>query len=140
VTVLVGARSGDHVLCEREFREHGTGVEVSTDDGSYGHPGLVTDLLRVHLESLGPDADVRVYSCGPTPMMKIVAQIAAEYGCHCQVSLEKSMACGLGVCMGCVTKACDHSHEDHECKCEDWKYKRVCTDGPVFNAKELVWE
>lgn len=135
-TVLVGARSGDAVLCEREFRGHGVDVGISTDDGSYGHHGLVTELLRQQLDSLDPSA-VRVYSCGPMPMMRAVWEVAKAAGVSsCQLSLERAMACGLGVCVGCVVKGCT----EHDGACEDWKYKRVCTDGPVFDAREIVWE
>jgi dihydroorotate dehydrogenase electron transfer subunit len=136
-TVLVGARSGDAVLCEREFRGHGAAVGISTEDGSYGYHGLVTNLLQQHLSSLPPHSNVRVYSCGPMPMMREVWRIAkSSQVTSCQLSLETSMACGLGVCMGCVVKGCN----EHDKSCGEWDYRRVCTEGPVFNAEELVWE
>jgi len=138
VTVLVGAKTGTALLCQAEFVSHGVRVELATDDGSFGFKGLVTELLDSCLEStLTREINTRVYSCGPMPMMREVARVCHERGIEsCQVSLESAMACGLGVCMGCVTKACDH----HEESCDDWRYSRVCTDGPVFDAKELVWE
>ncbi|MEN6520715.1 MAG: dihydroorotate dehydrogenase electron transfer subunit [Armatimonadota bacterium] len=138
VTVLVGAKTGTALLCQAEFVAHGVNVEVATDDGSFGFNGLVTELLDNCLKStLSLGINTRVYSCGPMPMMREVARVCRERNVDsCQVSLESAMACGLGVCMGCVTKACDH----HEESCEDWRYSRVCTDGPVFDAKELVWE
>ncbi|MEN6371370.1 MAG: dihydroorotate dehydrogenase electron transfer subunit [Armatimonadota bacterium] len=138
VTVLVGAKTGTAILCQSEFVAHGVNVEVATDDGSFGFNGLVTELLDNCLKStLNLGVNTRVYSCGPMPMMREVARVCRVHGVDsCQVSLESTMACGLGVCMGCVTKACDH----HDESCEDWRYSRVCTDGPVFDAKELVWE
>jgi dihydroorotate dehydrogenase electron transfer subunit len=139
-TVLVGAKTGAALLCEREFVAHGVKVEVATDDGSYGFKGLVTDLLRAHLKvsnTQHPTPNTRVYSCGPMPMMRAVAKVAFEHGVQsCQLSLESAMACGLGVCMGCVVKGC----EEHDGTCEDWFYTRVCTEGPVYDAKELTWE
>lgn len=136
-TVLVGARSGDAVLCEREFRGHGAAVGISTDDGSYGYHGLITELLQQHLNSVFAGTEVRVYSCGPMPMMREVCRIAkTSQVTSCQLSLETSMACGLGVCMGCVIKGCT---DNDQSRCE-WQYRRVCTEGPVFYAEELVWE
>ncbi len=156
VTVLVGAKVGEGVLCHAEFVAHGVKVEVATEDGSFGFKGLVTELLQANLSDV-KQPNTRVYSCGPMPMMRAVARVCEVYGIDsCQLSLERSMACGLGVCMGCVTKTCDGSchsaqndsqhseqngsHNSERSKESLWKYSRVCTDGPVFDAKELVWE
>ncbi|MBO7392760.1 MAG: dihydroorotate dehydrogenase electron transfer subunit, partial [Abditibacteriota bacterium] len=87
--------------------------------------GFVTKLLE---ESLANDSDAVVYSCGPNPMMKAVAEIAAKYGAECYVSLENKMACGIGVCMGCVQMM------------KDGKYARVCKEGPVFDGEEIAWQ
>lgn len=135
-TVIVGARTGTALLCEREFVAHGVKVEMATDDGSYGFKGLVTELLADHLSKRDHGIETRVYSCGPMPMLRAVAKVCFEHQIEsCQVSLESAMACGLGVCMGCVVKGC----EEHDGTCEDWHYTRVCTDGPVYDAKELTW-
>ncbi|MGC8863709.1 MAG: dihydroorotate dehydrogenase electron transfer subunit [Armatimonadota bacterium] len=136
VTVLSGAQSKDAVICEAEFRAHGVDVGISTDDGSYGFHGLVTQLLEDHLSRLGLPTSrggqrVRVYSCGPDAMLKEVARICRWAGVEsCQVSLENFMACGIGVCMGCVQKV----------RHQPTPFKRVCTDGPVFEAEEVIWE
>ena len=136
VTVLAGAQCKDAVLCETEFRAHGVEVGISTDDGSYGYHGFVTQLLEQHLIQTGnrqlPTANVRVYTCGPHSMLKEVARISGAAGvASCQVSLENVMACGIGVCMGCVQKIKD-SH--------GWHHERVCSEGPVFEAKDVIWE
>ncbi len=145
VTVLVGAKAEDGVLCYAEFVAHGVAVEVATEDGSFGFKGLVTDLLNSRLQS-PRDNEVRIYSCGPMPMLRAVADVCEARGIDsCQLSLERAMACGIGVCMGCVTKT-------HKCSCDSqdktntggdddsyWQYSRTCTDGPVYNAKELLW-
>lgn len=137
VIVLAGAQCKDAVLCEVEFKSHGVDVGISTDDGSYGYHGFVTQLLEQHLRQTAnrqPSTanQVRVYSCGPHPMLKEVARISREYGAaSCQVSLENNMACGMGVCMGCVQKIRDP---------QGWHYERVCKDGPVFEAEDVIWE
>ena len=135
VTVLVGAKTGEGILCEREFVAHGVSVEVATEDGSFGFKGLATELLEAHLSGLGsgvwgqgtrshaldPGPQTRVYSCGPMPMMSEVARVCRERGIgSCQLSLERAMACGVGVCMGCVVKACtDHGPECHSERSEE---------------------
>lgn len=137
VTVLVGARSDDAVLCYSEFVSHGVDIKVATEDGSSGFKGFVTQLLDEQLSARDQATEVRVYACGPMPMLREVARVCQKQNVDtCQVSLESNMACGLGVCMGCIVKGCD-SHDE---SCEDWKYNRICTDGPVFDARELVWE
>ena len=164
VTVLTGGRSKDAVLCEAEFRSHGVEVGVATDDASYGYGGFVTELLQRHLKSPSPGGEgrgeganrlTRVYSCGPHLMMREVARICREAGVSsCQVSLENNMACGMGVCMGCVQKVVNSRQyavdsgegtvpsgtDNCQLSTDNWHYERVCKDGPVFNAEDIVWE
>lgn len=131
VTVLVGAKTGDSVLCYREFAAQGVEAQAATEDGSFGFHGLVTELLVSHLQA--PEK-TRVYSCGPMAMMKEVTRICRDMQVSCcQLSLETVMACGMGVCMGCVIKTLSKGSDG-------WTYSRVCTDGPVFNAEEIDWE
>jgi dihydroorotate dehydrogenase electron transfer subunit len=98
-----------------------------TEDGSTEHAGLVTDAFEssVTKGELGAGRTC-IYSCGPMPMLKRVARIAAAYGIPCQVSLEAHMACGVGACLGCVVEAKSG-------------FKRVCADGPVFDSRVLGW-
>jgi len=119
-TILIGGRSKKNILCVEDFVKYGN-VLIMTDDGSMGDKGLVTDHPIFHKEKLD-----QIYCCGPEPMMKAVAKIAIEKDIPCQISLENTMACGIGACLCCVTK----TTEGHLC---------VCTEGPVFNAKNLVW-
>lgn len=134
VHVLIGARKASHILCEKEFRSLGCIVKISTDDGSKGHRGFVTDPLRKLLaeskvDTFLPDfRRVTVYACGPTGMLKAVSGIAQELGIKCQVSLEERMACGVGVCLGCPVKVSS-----------DGGYRMVCRDGPVFDSTEIAW-
>jgi dihydroorotate dehydrogenase electron transfer subunit len=97
------------------------GARVATDDGSVGHQGFVTELLR---EELDADADATIYACGPPPMLEAVRALAAERDVPAQLAMESGMACGFGACMGCVvpTKS---------------GYVRLCVDGPVVDAAEL---
>lgn len=123
ITLLAGARSDLELLAIEKFQP-GVEVLIATDDGSEGHHGFVTELLA---EVTG---DVAVYTCGPTPMMKGVAEIAREHGWGCQVSLESHMACGMGACLGCAVER-SGVHEGAD------KYVHVCKDGPVFKAEEI---
>ncbi|NLN75310.1 MAG: dihydroorotate dehydrogenase electron transfer subunit [Armatimonadetes bacterium] len=137
VTVLVGGKSKDALLCEDEFREHGVLTEAATDDASYGYGGFVTQLLQAHLDKRSDASNLRIYSCGPHGMMREVARICSEHEVQsCQVSLENKMACGIGVCTGCIQKIKKQSQG-----CDPaWEYKRVCADGPVFEAENIIWE
>jgi len=115
-----------------EFDRYGAKTYISTDDGSAGMKGFVTELWGKWLgENKINTADTVVYACGPEIMMEAVAKMAAEAGLACQVSLERVMGCGIGICQSCAV----------ECKCggDESVYKLCCKDGPVFDASEVVW-
>lgn len=121
--VLLGAASGNELIeLNNNFLDLGLEVYCATDDGSFGHHGFVTDLFT----RLSPSVK-KVFTCGPFPMMKIVAQHCLTHSMACQVSLETHMACGLGACLGCAVHGNDGS------------YRHVCKHGPVFNAQEVSW-
>lgn len=137
--ILIGARTKLHVLCEKEFKRLGAEVMVATEDGSKGHKGLVTDLLKDLLVG-GNLQQAAIYACGPSGMLKAVAGVAKSCGISCQVSMEERMACGVGVCLGCPVKVRKLKHTNtrtHESA--NYEYKMVCKDGPVFNAEEIAW-
>lgn len=121
ITTLIGGRSSDDILRPEEYKMLGE-VLITTDDGSLGETGMVTghSLFRESLSGYS-----QVYACGPEPMMKAIATISAEQGIPCQVSLENTMACGIGVCLCCVVETLDGN------KC-------VCTEGPVFDSHYLT--
>jgi dihydroorotate dehydrogenase electron transfer subunit len=121
-SILLGARSFNDLIELDKYSQFGA-VYTTTEDGSYGEKGYVTNH-SVFGEKLGHFS--RIYACGPEPMMKAVAKKAHEKGIFCEVSLENTMACGFGVCLCCVTDTIN----GHKC---------VCTDGPVFNINELKW-
>lgn len=116
---LLGARSGKDLLLLDEFKKYGV-VHTSTDDGSCGEHGVVTQHSRCS------EPFDRIYCCGPAPMMKAVAKVAKSQNAWCEVSLENMMACGVGACLCCVEKTV----RGNVC---------VCTEGPVFNINELTW-
>lgn len=129
VTLCYGARTKEYLAGLADFEAACTQVRVATDNGSHGHHGLVTDLLRSILkESI---VNCRIACCGPEPMMESVSEIAMEYGVQCEVSLETPMACGIGICFTCVAKI---KQTDGE-----WDYQRTCIEGPVFDATKIVW-
>ena len=120
VHFALGARSAADLLLLPEFKKYGT-VHVSTEDGSMGEKGFITQH-----SVFSTDIDC-IACCGPTPMMKAVAKIAKSKSIECEVSLENLMACGLGACLCCV----EDTVRGNVC---------VCTDGPVFNINDLKWE
>jgi dihydroorotate dehydrogenase electron transfer subunit len=151
VTLCYGARRREYLAGVEDFERLGVEVQISTDDGSAGHHGFVTDLLRRALDlprGLSPFAESaeqkgtvpfstaparRIIACGPMPMMKAVAGIAAAADIPCQVSLETPMACGIGICFSCVAKVLDPLGGE-------WDYRRTCVEGPVFDATRIVWD
>jgi dihydroorotate dehydrogenase electron transfer subunit len=125
VTVFIGARSASHILCASDFRKLGCDVRIATDDGSTGFHGRVTGLLEKNLagEEL---PDPVLYGCGPKPMLKALSGVCGQYGVAGQISLESHMACGIGACLGCVVQT-------------NAGFQRVCKEGPVFQAGDVVW-
>ena len=128
-------------LCIDEFARCGVPAVISTDDGSCGFRGLVTQALERYLDNLPPDlrALTVVYTCGPEPMMKRVAEIAATRDIQCQVAVERAMACGMGTCQSCVIKVKKHDPARPPLAGRDWCYRLACTDGPVFKGTDLLW-
>ena len=101
-------------------------VTAVSDDGTLGERALVTKPLLAAIEEKRPDL---IMACGPAPMLAAVQGIALERGIPCQLSLEERMGCGIGACLGCNVKAVRPDGS--------WHYRRVCKDGPVFDAKEV---
>jgi dihydroorotate dehydrogenase electron transfer subunit len=128
-TLCYGARSAKYLATVEDFQRVGVDVRLATDDGTRGRRGQVTELFDQLLGEVGPDT--HVLCCGPEAMMKEVARMTRERGISCQVSLETPMACGIGICFSCVAKVRDGRGA--------WDYKRTCVEGPVFDARELVW-
>jgi dihydroorotate dehydrogenase electron transfer subunit len=125
VSLYYGVRTAALAAGVDDFRAAGADVHLASDDGTLGFKGFVTQLLESHGRT-GP-----LVGCGPEPMLRALTRLAGRWGVPCQVSLETPMACGVGICFSCVARV----------KVPDgWDYKRVCVDGPVFDAGQLVWE
>jgi dihydroorotate dehydrogenase electron transfer subunit len=126
IQAFVGAAPADYLVGEAELTAAGIPVRVATDDGTRGHHGFVTGLLR---EALAQDGGpTTVYACGPNPMLAAVARLCAGADVSCQLSLEAPMACGVGACLGCTVPLAAGG------------YARVCTEGPVFDAETIAWD
>ena len=126
VTFINGARSREFLVGTDGVEAMGAKLLCATDDGSCGTHGRVTDVLNQLL--CDPSRPAHVYTCGPTPMMEAVAGMAIACDVPCQASLEVFMPCGLGICMGCAVQR------------PDGTYARGCFEGPVFEAREVVWQ
>ncbi len=129
VTFCYGARSRDYLVHLDQFQKRCADVRVATDDGSHGHHGTVTEVLRQVLSE--SSASRRIACCGPEPMMEAVSKLAKQFDTPCEVSLETPMACGIGICFTCVAKVIDGGGE--------WDYRRTCVEGPVFDASKVEW-
>lgn len=135
VRVLIGALKKELVIGEESIRNLGAKVDIATDDGSYKYKGLVTDLLERTIKK-GWLAD-QIFACGPKPMLRKIDEIALKANINYQVSLEERMACGIGACLGCV---CEIKTKDKKEDKVKYEFERVCVDGPVFKASEVVWD
>jgi len=123
--VLIGGRRSNQILCVGEFKKFGCSVKVATDDGSRGFRGKVTQLLSQILTARL--ADLRIYACGPRPMLKTISRLSIRYNIPAEISLEEHLACGIGACFGCAVKTKDG-------------FRRVCKEGPVFPAEVIAWD
>jgi dihydroorotate dehydrogenase electron transfer subunit len=132
-TVLIGAANQHKILCQTEFKHLGCDVKTATEDGSLGFRGRVTALFEKVLKDMYGTSNkesggraINVYACGPESMLTELAKICIIKKLPLQVSLEEFMGCGIGACLGCAIET-------------KQGYQRVCHDGPVFNAEEIVW-
>lgn len=128
IRVLLGARTKDFLLCEKEFKKLGVKLFASTDDGSRGVKGFVTSLLEDALAEFG--GNLEVLTCGPTPMLKSVSRLCHASRVACQVSVEVPMACGFGACIGCAIEVKDGDEK---------RFAMACQEGPVFSGEALAW-
>ena len=153
VTAFVGARGKDQFigsLCLeagnpsdplkpqaliKQFSRSGTGCILATDDGSWGYPGLVVDALDQYLAKQDNPTGVDLYACGPEGMLRAICELAVKYDLPCQVCMEAYMACGIGLCQSCVVQVKSQAAKETEPS-----YKLVCTNGPVFDSRSIVWD
>jgi len=125
--ISYGAQSEKELFMVEELKRFAKELSISTDDGSCGEKGCVTDMagsLLSRIPSL--NTSCVIYACGPKRMLEAVSHMARERGIEAYLSMEEIMACGVGACLGCVVKTTDG-------------YKRVCKEGPIFSGDEIVW-
>ncbi len=138
--VIIGGRSEGDLLLLEEFAAVGYEVLISTNDGSKGTKGLVTDVMREVLDAAKAGnrdfalEDIEIYSCGPNPMLKAVGELAAEYDIDAELSVDEHMCCGVGACFTCVCKEKTDKNDD------GWRYSRTCIEGPVYKASDVHWD
>ena len=130
VDFVTGAATAGRLLDAVEARRLGHSLTVTTDDGSAGQRGLVTDPLGGLLAGTGAE---RVYACGPMPMLAAVSRVAAAAGVACQVAVEEQMACGTGICFSCVLPVGPGGGDG------ETRMARSCLEGPVFDGAAIAW-
>jgi len=149
ITAFVGAKTKDDLaffdiktdklkkktdITLEEFARHNIKAFISTDDGSAGFKGFITEKFKTWLCENKPNGkNTIIYSCGPEAMLSATAALSGEFKIPCQVSLERRMACGIGLCQSCAVKCLDKTSGNIS-------YKLCCKDGPVFWSDEVVWQ
>ncbi len=127
--------AAEAVAAATEFTERDTPVVISTDDGSLGFHGHIGAAMAAYHATNPIKADqLVVYTCGPERMMRFVAEYCVERGIECHVCMERAMACGTGTCQSCVVEVKDADAQD------GWRYELCCEQGPVFDARRVLWE
>ncbi len=128
VRVFLGARTGSELVLTQGFSRGNADVELATEDGSVGFRGLVTGPLVTFLDKTEHLDSVQLFACGPTPFLNAMCEIAKKYQVKCQISLETTMACGFGICVGCPVRTADNGK----------RFMLTCVDGPVFEAGKVA--
>jgi dihydroorotate dehydrogenase electron transfer subunit len=128
VRVFYGGKTVSEIPLREKFESAEIPLDCSTDDGSFGFAGFVTALLERELRAGRPD---ELFVCGPDPMMERAGRLALGLGLPAQLSLEAIMGCGFGACWGCVHRIK---------KGDEGTWRKICEDGPVFGADEILWE
>jgi dihydroorotate dehydrogenase electron transfer subunit len=128
--LFFGARTKDDLVATKAFQPLVGATLLTTEDGSAGTRGLVTQPLEQYL-SANTNKKILLMACGPWPMLRATVEVAGRFGHPCLVSMENRMGCGLGACLGCSIRVKGQGHE---------AYQRVCKDGPVFWADKIVWD
>lgn len=127
VYFFIGGKRRRHIVLEKEVRKVSHKVFITTEDGSCGEKGLVTETLEKELRRVAGSApQVMIYACGPNPMLAAVTRVAKKFKIPCQVSYEEYMACGIGACRGCAVDTIDG-------------IKLTCKDGPIFDGYKIKW-
>ena len=133
ISLFYGVDTAHHFCCLDEFTDLGVTLHLTTEDGSKGKRGVITESLEIYLENLAQKAGRELFVCGPTPMLSKTRSLALDMGIRAQVSVENMMACGFGACMGCPVRKTTPSSDGQI-------YNLACTDGPVFYMDEICFD
>ncbi|HEX6263420.1 MAG TPA: dihydroorotate dehydrogenase electron transfer subunit [Actinomycetota bacterium] len=130
VDMIIGARDQERIFKQVEAKRLSVSIGITTEDGSLGDRGRVTDILPGMVSRTGTEV---VYACGPNAMLRAVAEYCADHGIPCQVAVEELMACGMGICWTCTVPVIRRDGSG-------WDNLRTCVEGPVFNGARVWWE
>ncbi|MDO9542001.1 MAG: dihydroorotate dehydrogenase electron transfer subunit [Kiritimatiellia bacterium] len=136
-TIFMGGETAADILCVNDFKRLGWNVRIATENGSAGEKGLVTDILTEYFSKGSNRRQIALYACGPMGMLKAVSEIAIAGGWKAWLSLDRHMGCGVGACLACVQKI---KVDDGQSPTSGWKWARICTEGPVFECREIIWD
>jgi dihydroorotate dehydrogenase electron transfer subunit len=145
--IFLGANTKDSMILIDEFRNLKKDLKISTDDGTFGYRGMVTELFRSSMEEGEISSESVVYACGPEPMYRGLRSLWEKHRFSAQVSIERRMACGMGVCLSCICKVKKGEVENYRSlltshfqfsEQDDYGYALTCLDGPVFHLEEVV--
>jgi dihydroorotate dehydrogenase electron transfer subunit len=125
-----GASKAENLVGIEKIKDIINEVHISTDDGSAGYKGLVTERFSKDISSYDPGSS-KIYACGPRSMLKQLSELLAENSVSCQILMEERMACGVGACLGCTVLLKDGEGKGG--------HARACIDGPVFNIRDIHW-
>ena len=126
-----GAKSAEYLVGLVNIKGSSSNVFISTDDGSTGYNGFVTEMFANDISSYDPE-NTKIYACGHRPMLTRLSELLLRNRLSCQVLIEERMACGIGACLGCAVKTNDKERKV--------TYLRACKDGPVFNIQDIAWD
>jgi dihydroorotate dehydrogenase electron transfer subunit len=126
--IYYGGKTVEDIPLRQKLEDENFDTHLSTDDGSWGFNGFVTDLFEDSIQEFCPS---RIFACGPEAMMAKIAQIAREHDIYAEFSLESYMGCGFGACWGCVRKIRNGTKEE---------WMKICEEGPVFKAEQIIWQ
>jgi dihydroorotate dehydrogenase electron transfer subunit len=129
---FIGGKTATDIFTVEDISQLGVEVRIVTEDGGMGAKGMVTEALDQYL-SVPSEKKRQIFACGPWGMIQRITQLSSIHGIHCQLSLDRAMACGVGVCRGCVVSVKDPDAPG------GFRYQTVCQDGPVFEAKTLFF-
>jgi dihydroorotate dehydrogenase electron transfer subunit len=133
--IFMGGRSAGDILCVDEFEAIDWDVQIATEDGSFGTRGLVTVALDEYIVSAGDPDKIEYFACGPNAMLKAVCDRALAHNQKAWLSMDRHMGCGVGACLVCVQRVRDPGAPNGE-----WHWERTCTEGPVFESREVIWD